>query len=623
MLKMLKRFIGKQLRLYFMLIIFRVVVNMRLLSGRYNLALCGIAFISQWLAGFARAEMFDPCKIYPPDAESRAAWVQQLIKKFGFADFVEPPIVRPTSEASQYDLVVEYTQGKKIAGCPVELRSYNGNLIGSTIRAKPGDTLYIRLINKLPNVAHPHPQVPHAPEHHQFSFNITNLHTHGLHTSPSGNSDNVLLEIAPERFPGDPASTQLYRIHIHDKHPAGTFWYHAHVHGSTGVQVSSGMAGALIIEGGKDANGGLDSVPEIQAAEQKVFVLQQVHFGPDGKIENFAQAIPDTIWSRNITVNGVFVPTIRMRPGEVQRWRFIHAGVQENMALSLDGHQLHEIAADGLALGRSVSWPATTAGADAVRELLLAPGYRSDVLVKAAPLALGETSKEYFLRDGRLPPTLSLQVINRIVRLQKVRTTMNARQLLAEIGGKPDDIIARIIVEGEPREMALPRSEALRDRMPSHLEPIKATELTDEPQEVRFDGVNARTCTPGGACTPCEGGPDCDTRFTINERVYMPQHEPRKLKLGQASQWTVVGDFVWPHPFHIHVNPFEVERSEPGPDGQMIKAKVWKDTIMVPLDGTPVTLRSRYTMFDGEFVIHCHILGHEDMGMMQRVRIIK
>jgi FtsP/CotA-like multicopper oxidase with cupredoxin domain len=98
---------------------------------------------------------------------------------------------------------------------------------------------------------------------------------------------------------------------------------------------------------------------------------------------------------------------------------------------------------------------------------------------------------------------------------------------------------------------------------------------------------------------------------------------PRTLKLGTASQWMLKGEGGYPHPFHIHVNPFEVERREPGADGQMTAVKVWKDTINVPADGSPIVVWSRYLRFEGEFVLHCHILGHEDMGMMQRIRISK
>jgi FtsP/CotA-like multicopper oxidase with cupredoxin domain len=592
------------------------------------IGLVGLGVI--WSTGLAGAQPGasdpHPCTPYSEiNPTRREAWIKGLIDRFGYADFYEPPVVRPTSANAQYELVVQYTTGRKLAGCEIELRSYNGNLVGSTIRAKPGDTIYIRLTNRLPaGVSHGHPQDPHPPEHGgRFSFNITNLHTHGLHTSPSGDGDNVFLEIHPERYPGDPRGTQLYRIHVHDKHPAGTFWYHAHYHGSTGVQVSSGMAGALIIEGGQDANGGLDSVPEIQVAEQKVFVLQQIRYGPGGKLENFEQAIPSRRWSRNITVNGVFVPTVRMRPGEVQRWRFIHAGVEDNIALNLDGHQLHEIAADGVALGRRVAWPAAEA-TDGVRSLLLGPGYRTDVLVKAAPLGSGETSREYFLRDEKLPAFLSLQAVTSAIDIQRSGARLTATELITALDGKPERVIARIVVEGQPKDMALPSSEMLHNRVPSELTTIMESELTGVAQEVRFDAVSLRSCTPDGNCsTVCQDeAPDCKPRFTVNEHVFMPHQAPRLLKLGQASRWTLVGEGMFTHPFHIHVNPFEVVRQEPGPEGRMRPAKVWKDTILIP-SGSPLSIKSRYTKFEGEFVIHCHILGHEDQGMMERVKISK
>jgi FtsP/CotA-like multicopper oxidase with cupredoxin domain len=75
-------------------------------------------------------------------------------------------------------------------------------------------------------------------------------------------------------------------------------------------------------------------------------------------------------------------------------------------------------------------------------------------------------------------------------------------------------------------------------------------------------------------------------------------------------------------PFHIHVNPFYYQRQEPSG----AKNWVWKDTLLVPVPGsppgTPEKVRMRYTRFTGKFVIHCHILNHEDRGMMQLVEIV-
>ena len=134
----------------------------------------------------------------------------------------------------------------------VRLRSYNGTdvdpdtpYVSPTIEAVPGDTVYVNLHNQLPAdpscAAHdPAPGEPYVNDPH--CFNGTNLHTHGLWVNPAGNGDNVLLSI-------NPGVKFQYEYKIPGGHPAGTFWYHTHRHGSTALQVSSGMAGALIIRG--------------------------------------------------------------------------------------------------------------------------------------------------------------------------------------------------------------------------------------------------------------------------------------------------------------------------------------------------------------------------------------
>ena len=82
-----------------------------------------------------------------------------------------------------------------IAGCQTTLRNYNGQLVGTTIVVKPGDTINLNLKNMLP-VDHTPPPEDHNTPH---NFNVTNFHTHGLHVSPAGNSDNVLIAINPHK----------------------------------------------------------------------------------------------------------------------------------------------------------------------------------------------------------------------------------------------------------------------------------------------------------------------------------------------------------------------------------------------------------------------------------------
>jgi L-ascorbate oxidase len=184
------------------------------------------------------------------------------------------------------------------------------------------------------------------------------LHSHGLWVSPSGNSDNVLLSINPKvEFE--------YEYNIPADHPAGTFWYHPHRHGSTAIQVGSGMAGALIIRGDRKptpaANGDLDTLlvaPDGKPFPDRTLVFQQIPYaclGPDGKlqfdakgnivwtckpgelgvVETYKQLGPSWAESgRWTSINGVVLPTIEgVETAKVERLRLIHGGIQDTISV--------------------------------------------------------------------------------------------------------------------------------------------------------------------------------------------------------------------------------------------------------------------------------------------------
>jgi FtsP/CotA-like multicopper oxidase with cupredoxin domain len=96
----------------------------------------------------------------------------------------------------------------------------------------------------------------------------------------------------------------------------------------------------------------------------------------------------------------------------------------------------------------------------------------------------------------------------------------------------------------------------------------------------------------------------------------------RYVKLHAIDKWVLSSDpsveVVAPHVFHIHVNPFLWRR--PGPNGR--PEWVWKDTLLIPA-GQSVSVYSQYLDYTGSFVLHCHILDHEDLGMMQVVDVVR
>jgi len=475
-------------------------------------------------------------------------------------------VVPPAATGLNVTLNVEMAQNR-IGADPVFLRSYNGALVGPTMRVKRGQTLRVTLDNRLS------PDTFGTGQHNSLhDFNTTNLHSHGLHVSPAGNSDNV---VEPVRA----GQSRVYEYVIGSDHPSGTFWYHAHWHGSVAAQVGSGMAGALIVDGDpQDAIDDLEDVPEIAAARERVFVLQQIPYYnenlPEGVIEAelagelFGPGDWDRL-QRFTTINGIRLPVIEAQPGSVERWRLIDSGFREQIKFKIEPVnsgappvRIHEIALDGLATGRLREVPVAD----------LYPGYRADVLVQM-PTQPGE----YLLVDDR-----------------------NMENPLVDT--EPRKYLGRLVVKGEPNPMQLPLPESLAaTRMPS------LTSATPGPNIVYEINLNP-------------------LRFQINGESFS-ENNVRPLTLGRTEEWTVMagGQALTAHPFHIHVNPFELI-SVVGATGQehideMFGGPVWKDTVLLQ-PGYRFRFRTNYKAFTGKFVQHCHIFEHEDMGMMEYVEII-
>jgi FtsP/CotA-like multicopper oxidase with cupredoxin domain len=516
------------------------------------------------------------------------------VARFGQRPFQNPPEIVSRNGLLKANLIVQYTNPDttSIAGCPVHLRTYNGQLVGPTLRARPGDVLDIDLDNRLPIESPDQIRAQFEQESHNAhlgmfpaEFNTTNLHTHGLHVSPAGNSDNVLLNIpAQTKFP--------YEIRTPGNHPPGTFWYHAHAHGSTSIQVGSGMAGALILDDDpsrippalRDANRG-----------EKVMVLQTTLYDQNGELDQITALFPSprnpndcsqpanmNTWvcsKRRVTINAQIMPVITMRPGEVQRWRIIDAAFRQNFELRLEGHPLHEIALDGLYLGRVDTWPEG-------KTIELQPGYRSDVLVQAS-----QTSGTYRLISVAPPAARALDAVV-----------------------KPgEDVIALVKVEGEPMNMTLPTNGEM-----AALAPFPGVDLRKSAV-----GVQGVTFKLGSDLAP---DPNGRLYFQINYQAF-DHDRVRKVVLNTTDQWslTTVGDpaankGIAPlaHVFHIHVNPFQMVRKDPSGADEL----VWKDTVLVPA-AQPVNVYTRYTDYIGQFVLHCHILDHEDLGMMEVVEVVE
>src|SRR5215510_4162024 len=168
-------------------------------------------------------------------------------------ELIEPPVLKSRNGVLNITLE-EKIQPVNVGGQVRNVWVYNGSFPGPTLKVFPGDRLLIKLKNSL------------AQE--------TNLHTHGLHVSPSGNSDNPLLHVEPD-------TTFGYKIDIPQFHSGGLNWYHPHAHGDGTQQIFGGLAGALLIKGG------LDNLESIRGIKTRLLVIQSSKFDGSGNVVTF------------------------------------------------------------------------------------------------------------------------------------------------------------------------------------------------------------------------------------------------------------------------------------------------------------------------------------------------
>ena len=257
-----------------------------------------------------------------------------------------------------------------------------------------------------------------------------------------------------------------------------------------------------------------------------------------------------------------------MRPGEVQRWRLLHAGHQDDIYVVLDGHTPLPIARDGIALGRLGQAPLPLTDPDAAHPgaMLMAPGQRIDVLVQAGP-----------------PGTYDLHALP-----------------YSQGYASPTGLMSRVVVSGEPLPMTLPAA-----LPPGPLATIRDDEITGTRQLV-FTAILPETEAAGHWQ---------EFSFMIDGKVFDADRVDQRVALGAVEEWTVLNQQEDDHVFHIHVNPFQVIKV----NGEPVEPS-WQDTAIVPRNGSLI-FRSRFLDFTGTFVLHCHMMNHEELGMMQIVEV--
>ncbi|MEL6493397.1 MAG: multicopper oxidase family protein, partial [Cyanobacteria bacterium J06621_3] len=391
----------------------------------------------------------------------------------------------------------------------------------------------------------------------------TNLHFHGLHIPPTGSGDDVFLEILP-------GEQHTYEFQIPSDHPAGTFWYHPHYHGLVAEQLFGGLAGLFIVRGP------LDDIPEIKAAGESFLVLKDFAFDRQGNIPNpghMAQMrgrIGDVL-----TASGQVNPSLSVAPGGLLRLRLLNASSSRYFQLFLEAHELYLIATDGGAIATPIS----------LSQLILAPGERAEVLVKG-----DQSPGEYRLLNQPFNPA----------RGQVGSGIMGDRMggMMGSPSSSRTETVATLSYSKEAKSVPLP----------TQLIPVAAL---PEAQTTRQFTLNH------GMGRGMAGGMGGGMVFLINDQAFDHSRVDTQVQLGTIEDWEIINTGTMAHPFHVHVNKFQIISR----NGEPVPYAAWKDVVSVS-PGERVKLRMAFRDYAGKTVYHCHVLDHEDLGMMGTLEIL-
>jgi FtsP/CotA-like multicopper oxidase with cupredoxin domain len=388
-------------------------------------------------------------------------------------------------------------------------------------------------------------------------MDMTNLHFHGLTISPDAPQDDVLTMMAM------PGKTLRYTVQIPKNHPPGLYWYHTHPHGESYRQVLDGMSGALVIEGIESYFPALTGLPE------RVLVVRGRSIKEDPQSADLKQRVhlgsevcggeqeaPEEV----MTVNGSVRPEIAIAPGERQFWRIANASADRYVDLELEGQSFEIVAMDGEPIAQHDPDHRTRISG----RVLLPPAGRLEAIV-----------------TGPAPGTGRL--ITHCV----------------DTGPDGDPNPAMVLADIVPRSGAGSAA--------------KISQTSVKPALYTVDLAAEEKAAPRFTVTFTED----KNGFYINDEKFAPDAAPMvHAKVGSYQHWRIVNATGELHPMHIHQVHFLAYAENDRP----IADPLWLDSVNVPYRGSvDVIMDFTDPVIRGMSVFHCHLLNHEDKGMMAKV----
>ena len=439
----------------------------------------------------------------------------------------------------------------------------------------------------------------------------------------------------------------------------GTHWYHAHKHGSTSINVMNGMTGAFIIEGPYDdaLNSYYGSATALWTRLQPVMVINQLGTVP-ALFAGGGGGLP-------LSVNGSYQPTVKMRPGEVQMWRIVNTSSRSGVYFNGFFPEPRPAVASPLPPWPQAPFKWKQLAQDGVQlapdrydasdnpNFLMASGNRVDLLVQAPPNDTGQ------------PQLYSLQIQDVVAKARIRPASITSLTTLLMVQVEPGPAVTGNQATFIPKGQVAP--------LPSFLTDIKR-------EDVKATRTITFATTPPTKPQP----PGVQAPFNLHkiDGKTFDGNVGQIVLLNTVEEWKIENATLGPpidHPFHIHINPFQVvevfdplqkvtnasgasvnkyvvatpqnpnppldpttqclvvpDRPETWVDCHRTERpnEIWWDVFPIPMaisgtksDNTKVTIpgyfkmRSRFVDYTGQYVIHCHILAHEDRGMMTVVQV--
>ncbi len=390
------------------------------------------------------------------------------------------------------------------------------------------------------------------------------IHGHGLHV-PGDVDGGPQLEIAPG---------ELWQPKLSIVQPAATCWYHSHTHGRTGYQTYHGLAGLMIID---DDEADAMDLPNRYGIDDLPVIIQDRTFDSAGRlVYSLEDAEEDGWYGDTLVVNGAIMPVANVPTGKVRLRLLNGASARFFVVTFADGRTFHKIASDGGFLASPV--PLTS--------MEMSPGERCEIIVD---LSDGNTVDMLMLfedlidEEGDGEDSIDLSLFSPNALLSSALTLRVEASLPANNTPLPEKLVAIT----RPRE-----DEIVRTRDFS---------LTME----HSGGHGDQGAHGGHALMDMAINGAAMDMSVINERV----------NLGVWERWRIRSD-QGAHPFHVHGCSFLVEQmeGETAPEDQ----RGWKDVVVLDEDDWSEIV----VKFDHQaselfpYMYHCHILEHEDRGMM-------